>query len=299
MQHALHGLHGLHVVHPARTPNVLSIAGSDPSGGAGVQADLKTFAAFDVYGAAAITAITAQNTRAVAAVWPADPSVVAQQIDSVLSDISFDAIKIGMLATAEIVRAVATALGAYRPAAGRDATPYIVVDPVLRSSTGAALVNDRGVAALRDELLPLAFIITPNIEETGVLLGRTPPRSRAAMYAAAEDLLALGCQWALVTGGHVPAVHECVDVLAGADGHTREIRTTRVPGPDRHGTGCTLSSAIAALLALGHDVPDACEDAQAYVAAAITAAGTLGVGHGAGPLRHVAFSPATTAVHES
>ena len=262
-------------------PNVLSIAGSDPSGGAGIQADLKTFAAFDVYGCAAITALTVQNTRELSDVVPMPATLVSGQIDAVFADVDIHGVKIGMLGCAEVASVVAATLATHRPR-------NVVVDPVLRAGVGASLLDVEGLRVLRREVLPTAFVVTPNALETGALLGAPPPASLPDMREAAVALCGLGPQWALVTGGHVDTGNECVDVLS--NGHEiHEFRTSRVGGPARHGTGCTLSSAIAALLALGASVPGACELAQQYVAAAILAGDELLVGAGRRPLRHVRF----------
>ncbi len=244
-------------------PHVLSIAGSDPSGGAGIQADLRTFALHGVYGCAAITALTVQNTRTVREVLSMDAEFVARQVETVFEDAEILAVKTGMLGTGLIARAVARVL---RANAARD----IVVDPVMKATAGAMLVDGEGVVAIRDELLPLATVVTPNAAEAGVLLAAPPPRTIQEMRLAASAIRRLGPRWVLVTGGHVEDGDDCVDVLAGDDG-VRELRVPRVAGAVTHGTGCTLSSAIAALLALGHDVPDACARAQRFVAAAIRA----------------------------
>jgi len=242
-------------------PHVLSIAGSDPSGGAGIQADLRTFALYGVHGCAAITALTVQNARAVREVLPMQADFVARQVEAVFDDAEIRAVKTGMLGTGGIARAVARVLAA---AVARN----VVVDPVLRATVGATLVDDDGINAIRDLLLPLAAVVTPNAVEAGALLGARPPETVTEMRLAASAIQRLGPQWVLVTGGHVEAGDDCVDVLASADG-VRELRVARVHGAVMHGTGCTLSSAIAALLALGHEVPDACARAQRFVSAAI------------------------------
>ena len=244
---------------------VLSIAGSDPSGGAGIQADLKTFAAFGVDGCAAIAALTAQNEHDVVGILEVPAEFLAAQLKAVLGDREIDAVKIGMLGTAANVHTVAETL---RQSDQRN----VVVDPVLRATSGALLLDDAGLAVLRDEILPLATVLTPNAFESGALLGTAPASSLGDMHAAARALRALGAEWVLVTGGHVDADgEECVDVLAGRDG-TSELRTPRVPGPGIHGSGCRLSSAIASLLARGASVPDACAQAQRFVARAIATA---------------------------
>lgn len=265
-----------------RTANVLSIAGSDPSGGAGIQADLKTFAALGVYGCAAPTALTAQNTVEVSAVFPIPADFLRRQLEAVFTDVSLDAVKIGMLGTVDAVRTVVAVLRAYRP-------PYVVLDPVLRATTGARLLDADAMDTLRGELLPLVTIITPNADEAGALLGIAPPRSVAAARKAAAMLVMRGAAAALVTGGHLADAEFCVDVLH--DGRTLwEFPVPRVPGGRTHGTGCTLSSAVAALLARGHGLQQACAEAQQFVAASILRGADLRVGHGVRPLHQIAES---------
>jgi hydroxymethylpyrimidine/phosphomethylpyrimidine kinase len=253
---------------------LLTIAGSDSGGGAGIQADLKTFAAYGVYGASAITAITVQNTVAVSAVQILSGALVRAQIDAVLSDIGADAVKIGMLGSAEVVRAVVEALAAHRP-------PMVVVDPVMIAKTGSTLLDAEAVTALRERLLPRADLITPNAPEAAALTGHEV-HSVATAREAALRLHALGPTAVLVKGGHLPG-GEVVDLLY--DGHhVHELRGPRVPGPHTHGTGCTLASAIAAGLARGVGLEAAVIDARAYVAGAIAHAPRLGRGHG--PIDH-------------
>jgi hydroxymethylpyrimidine kinase/phosphomethylpyrimidine kinase len=244
-------------------PRVLSVAGSDPGGGAGIQADLRTFALHGVHGCAAIAALTVQDATAVRELFLLPPDFVARQVKVAFDDATVGAVKTGMLGTGAVATAVARVLQA---AAARN----VVVDPVLRATTGAALMDDDGLAAIRSALLPLATVVTPNAAEAGALLGTAPPRSVAEMRVAAVALRHLGPRWVLITGGDVEAGDRCVDVLAGHDG-TSEMSVSRVPAGAMHGTGCTLSSAIAALLALGHAVPDACARAQRFVSAAIRA----------------------------
>jgi hydroxymethylpyrimidine/phosphomethylpyrimidine kinase len=259
--------------------NVLSIAGSDPSGGAGIQADLKTFAALGVYGCAALTALTAQNTVEVSAVHAVPVDFLRQQLDVVFADVRVDAVKIGMLGSAETVLVVANALRTHRP-------PFVVLDPVLRASTGAQLLSGEALQMLREELLPIVSIVTPNAEEAGALLGMAVPRSVPEARAVAGLLVARGARAALVTGGHLPDTDISVDVLH--DGRElRELRVSRVISPNSHGTGCTLSSAIAALLASGFELPRACFEAQQFVAAAIMRAAELSVGRGTGPVHQL------------
>lgn len=251
----------------------LTIAGSDSGGGAGIQADLKTFAAFGVFGTSAITAITAQNTVAVTDVEPVRPELVVAQIDAVLDDIGAHAIKIGMLANASIVEAVAGALGR------RDPGP-IVLDTVMVSKGGAPLIEDDAVSALVRQLVPMATVITPNVPEAEVLTGRLI-RSLDDLRDAAAALIDAGARAVMAKGGHLDG--DAVDILH--DGQSLvELRTERLAGRHTHGTGCTLSSAIAARLALGDDLASAVRAAKAYVTRAITQAPGLGRGHG--PLQH-------------
>ena len=245
----------------------LTIAGSDPSGGAGVQADLKTFAAFGVYGAAVVTALTAQSTRGVARTWPVPDAFVTEQLDVVLDDLRPAAAKTGMLATGACVAAVASAL------ARRPALP-LVVDPVLAASTGQALADADVLETIRRTLLPRATLVTPNLDEAEALLG-APVRSRADVRAAAAALVERGAAAALVTGGHLAG--SACDVLAYA-GRLVELDAPRVPGTAVHGTGCALSAAITAALARGDALETAVRRAKAYVTRAI--AGALAVGHG-------------------
>jgi hydroxymethylpyrimidine/phosphomethylpyrimidine kinase len=252
----------------------LTIAGSDSGGGAGIQADLKTFAAFGVYGTAAITALTAQNTRAVTAVHTAPPALVAEQIAAVVTDIGCDAVKTGMLATAAIVAAVADAVARHR-------LPNLVVDPVMVAKSGDHLLAADAVEAVRRRLLPLARVLTPNVPEAEVLAGRTI-RTVDDARRAARVLQQLGARAVVVKGGHLdtPLIH---DVLVDGDDE-RVVRGSRVPGRHTHGTGCTYAAAIAARLALGDSVAAAVEAAQAYVRGAMAAGIPLGDGHR--PLDH-------------
>ncbi len=260
----------------ARVPNVLSIAGSDPSGGAGIQADLKTFAALRVYGCAAITALTAQNTVEVSGVLAVPSDFLRRQLDAVFADVRVDAVKIGMLGSAAAVRVVAAVLRAHRPA-------FVVLDPVLRSSTDTALLDAEALAIVMEELLPLVTVIVPNAHEAGALLGIEAPGSVTEACAAACRLTARGSAAALVTGGHLDTAHESVDVLH--DGaRTHEFSVPRERATSTHGTGCTLSSAIAALLARGYTLPTACAEAQRFVARAIAHGVALRVGRGVGPV---------------
>jgi hydroxymethylpyrimidine/phosphomethylpyrimidine kinase len=258
-------------------PIVLSIAGSDPSGGAGIQADLKTFSALGAYGGAVMTALTAQNTRGVTGIHNVPPDFVALQIDTVFADLRVDAVKVGMISTAEIARAVADSL---RRAEARN----IVLDPVMIAKSGHALLDPTAVTALREELVPLATVITPNLPEAGVLLGGEMPRTLAEMRDAVRALHRLGAGYVYLKGGHLGG-DESPDLLY--DGTTTlELSAKRVRTANAHGTGCTLSSAIAALIPQRPDVPRAVEDAKAYLTAAIAASDRLHVGRGHGPVHH-------------
>jgi len=257
--------------------NVLTIAGSDPSGGAGIQADLKTFGALGAYGAAVITALTAQNTRTVAAVHLVPAEFVAAQIDTLFADVRIDALKIGMVADAAIAAAIADRL---RHHGARN----IVLDPVMVAKSGDRLLSADAVDTLRRRLLPLADVVTPNLPEAGVLLDRPAPTTLAAMRQAAADLRALGCRSVLVKGGHLAGA-ESIDVLFDGRDY-REFPAPRLATRNTHGTGCTLSAAIAALLPQRPDTASAVRDAKAYVSGAIAASGALSVGGGHGPLHH-------------
>ena len=235
---------------------MLSVAGSDPSGGAGLQADLKTFEALGVEGCAIPVALTVQNSRGVSRIEAVSTQLVAEQLDAVLSDGEVRAMKIGMLANAEIVRAVSGALRTHAP-------PFTVLDPVIRSTSGTMLLEDEGVAALR-ELFPLVTLVTPNAAEAGVLAGMHVPANIAEARVAARRLCALGARNVLVTGGHIGTEEQVVDVLSGAQGYA-DLSIRRVVVARTHGTGCRLSSAIAAHVALGASLADACAAAQRFV----------------------------------
>ena len=252
----------------------LTIAGSDPSGGAGVQADLKTFAAHGVYGLSVITAVTAQNTTGVTGFAALSSDFVASQIETIVSDIRPDAAKTGMLANAAIVEAVAAAVTDLE-------IPLLVVDPVMIAKSGDALVDDEAVEAMKTELLRRALVVTPNIPEAETLSGMAI-RSDADRRAAAREIHALGAGAVLIKGGHLESA-EIVDLLY--DGHRfLEFAVERVAGRATHGTGCTFAAALAARLALGSALDEAVAGAQHYVAGAIRHAPNLGRGHG--PMNH-------------
>ncbi|MBV2184997.1 MAG: bifunctional hydroxymethylpyrimidine kinase/phosphomethylpyrimidine kinase [Rhizobium sp.] len=257
--------------------NVLSIAGSDPSGGAGIQADLKAFSARGVYGMAALTALTAQNTEGVSAVHAVPPDFVAEQIRMVFADVRVDAVKIGMIANAAIAEAVA---GALKPHLGIP----VVLDPVMVAKGGASLLDPRAVEALTNRLLPLATLVTPNLPEAAALLGESEASDRDVMEAQAMRLRALGPSAVLVKGGHLGGT-ESPDVQVFDDG-ARWFDAPRVHTKNTHGTGCSLSSAIAAELAKGSAPQEAVAAAKAWLAGAIAAAQDLSVGSGHGPIHH-------------
>ncbi len=254
-------------------PVALTIAGSDSSAGAGIQADLKTFAAFEVYGASAITAVTAQNTLGVTAVEELSTGVIAAQIDAVVGDLGVAAVKTGMLSSAPIIETVAERLVAH----GLDVA---VVDPVMVAKGGDRLLREDAVGALKERLLPLALVLTPNASEAEVLSGR-PVTSMEEAKEAARAIAALGPRYVVVKGGHFG--EDAVDVLFDGERFT-ELPAKRVATTSTHGTGCTFASAIAAGLANGKGVHEAVTDAKAYVTEAIGRAFLVGAGHG--PLHH-------------
>jgi hydroxymethylpyrimidine/phosphomethylpyrimidine kinase len=260
------------------TPIALTIAGSDSSGGAGIQADLKTFSAFGVYGASVLTALTAQNTRGVEAVHSVPADFVRAQIRAVFDDLAVGAAKTGMLATREIVLAVAEEL------ARRPDVP-LVVDPVMVSTNGDPLLEPDAVGALKSRLLPRADLLTPNLPEAAALLGTAPAASEAEMAAQALRLLGLGCRGVLVKGGHGMGA-AAVDMLATGEGTVR-LESPRIETANTHGTGCTLSAAIAALLAMGEPLEAAVRRAKTYVTRAIDHGRNQSIGQGRGPVDHL------------
>lgn len=258
-------------------PIAVTIAGSDSSGGAGIQADLKTFSALGVYGASVLTALTAQNTLGVTAIHDVPPDFIGAQIDSVFSDLKVAAVKIGMLSRPAAIVAVADGLA-------RHQAHTIVLDPVMVAASGARLLEDAAIATLKDVLLPRATLITPNLPEAAALLDLPPAREEAEMLAQGQALLALGCGAVLMKGGHGEGP-ESIDLLVSRDGVLR-LSAPRHATRNTHGTGCTLSSAIAAGLAKGADLEGAVRAAKAYITGAIAAADALDVGHGHGPVHH-------------
>lgn len=259
------------------TSIALTIAGSDSGGGAGIQADLKTFSALGVYGASVLTALTAQNTKGVTGVHGVPPDFVRAQIDAVMSDLDVGAIKIGMLASSAIVDAVVAGLEAWPG-------PSIVLDPVMVAQSGDPLIDDGAVATLRDRLLPLATVITPNLPEAARLLGGDPAGTEADMANQGRALIGLGARAVLMKGGHGDGP-EAVDLLVTGD-RTIRLAAPRVQTRNTHGTGCTLSSAIAAGLARGLDLEPATRAAKTYLTDALSAADHLKIGAGHGPVHH-------------
>jgi hydroxymethylpyrimidine/phosphomethylpyrimidine kinase len=259
------------------TPVALTIAGSDSSGGAGIQADLKTFAALGVYGASAITALTAQNTQGVAGIHPVPPEFVGAQIDAVFGDLTVGAVKIGMVAQTAVIEAIVAALKHWSPR-------HVVLDPVMVATSGDRLLNAGAVDALRSQLIPMASIVTPNLPEAAVLLGEPVGTSEAAIESQGKRLLAMGCPAVLIKGGHGEG-RESIDYLVRGDG-VIALPAPRVATNNTHGTGCSLSSAIAAGLAKGEPLETAVRNAKAFVSAAIAEADRFAVGHGHGPIHH-------------
>ncbi|MFC0220766.1 bifunctional hydroxymethylpyrimidine kinase/phosphomethylpyrimidine kinase [Pseudochelatococcus lubricantis] len=259
------------------TPIAVTIAGSDSGGGAGIQADLKTFSALRVYGASVIAALTAQNTLGVTAIHDVPAGFIAAQIDAVFSDLPVSAVKIGMLSRPETIVAVADGLRRW----GQQA---VVLDPVMVAASGDRLLAEEAVMTLREELIPQAAVITPNLPEAAVLLDAEPAESEAEMLAQAHALLAFGPRAVLIKGGHARG-EESVDLLVDAAGIVR-LPAPRVATQNTHGTGCTLSSAIAAGLARGLTLEEAVVAAKDYVSRAIAAADRLTIGKGHGPVHH-------------
>ncbi len=262
-------------------PRVLTIAGSDSGGGAGIQADLKTFAALGCYGMSAITAVTAQNTQGVRAVQALTPDMLRAQIDAVVQDIGVDAVKIGMLHSAPLALVVAQAIAAYR-------LRPVVFDPVMVSSSGSALLDRSALSVLERELFPRVSLLTPNLDEAALLLGRTllTPQD---VERAARELQARGAAAVLLKGGHMPGA-QVQDLLLLPGGEALWLRGSRIATLNSHGTGCTLSAAIAAQLALGDPLEQAVRVAHQFVRSALQAGADIQTGSGCGPLNH-GFAP--------
>jgi hydroxymethylpyrimidine/phosphomethylpyrimidine kinase len=258
-------------------PIAVTIAGSDSSGGAGIQADLKTFAALGVYGASVITALTAQNTNGVTAIHQVPQDFVTAQIDAVFSDLDVKAVKIGMVAQLATIDAIVAGLA-------RWSSGHVVLDPVMVATSGDRLLAADAVAALRTRLIPRASLITPNLPEAAALLDEPVAVSEAAIESQGMRLLAMGCPAVLIKGGHGQGA-ESIDYLVRGSG-VIALAAPRIATRNTHGTGCSLSSAIAAGLAKGEDMETAVRNAKAWVSGAIAAADCLGVGHGHGPIHH-------------
>lgn len=260
-----------------RYPRVLSIAGSDSGGGAGIQADLKTMAALGCFGMTAITALTAQNTTGVRSIHGIPCSMLADQIDAVVEDIGVDAVKVGMLHASDTVHTVAQAIERHQLA-------QVVFDPVMVATSGAVLIDQAAVQELVREMFPRACLITPNLDEAAHLVGR-PLRNEASMEAAAQQLLAMGARAVLLKGGHLEG-DTVADLLMTAGGPSLWMRSSRIATANTHGTGCTLSSAIAAYLARGLSLQESVQSARQFVLGALEHGAKVRTGQGSGPLNH-------------
>ncbi len=258
----------------------LTIAGSDSGGGAGIQADLKTFAARGVFGMSVLTALTAQNTIGVQGVFEIPPDFIAQQIDSVVSDIGVDVVKTGMLASAPIIGTIAAKIREHH-------LEPLVVDPVMVAKSGDALLRDDAREALMQQLLPLATVVTPNLHEARVLC-RFPITNPDGMRRAAQIIQRMGPRNVVVKGGHLPDTSDAIDLLYDGESF-QEFRAPRIQTKNTHGTGCTFASAIAAELAKGHSVVDAVRIAKEYLTEVLRASVNLQIGHGHGPMNHMAL----------
>ncbi len=259
------------------TPIALTIAGSDPSGGAGVQADLKTFAALGVYGASVLTALTAQNTQRVGAIHDIPPAFITAQLHAAFADLNIRAVKIGMLSRTAVIDAVVASLAKHR-------AKNIVLDPVMVASSGDALLTPAAVNALRQKLIPKALVVTPNLPEAAALTGASVARNEREMEIQAREILVFGAKHVLIKGGHGTG-NESVDLLVSLK-ETHRFAAKRIATKNAHGTGCTLSSAVAAGLAKGLPLSEAVRAAKDYVTGAIAAADEMKIGHGPGPLNH-------------
>ena len=257
--------------------NILTIAGTDPSGGAGIQADIKTFSAMGCYAMSVVTSVVAQNTQGVRSFVALEPAFVADQIDAVFDDVRVDAVKIGMVANAEIAEAIAARLDSHQ-------AQNVVLDPVMVAKSGHHLLDPDAVTAVRNLLVPRATLITPNLPEAAVLLPCEQIETIADMRRSAPELLELGAQWVLLKGGHMTDRDASIDILHSRSS-TVELSARRVDTRNDHGTGCTLSAAVAALLPV-HGVQESVRRAKVYVHGALVASSQLEVGHGHGPLHH-------------
>ena len=259
-------------------PNVLTIAGSDSGGGAGIQADNKAMSANGVYAASVITAITAQNTQGVHAIHDVPVAIIEAQIDAVLSDIECAAVKIGMLSQAVVIELVAEKLKQYE-------VQTVVLDPVMVATSGDPLLQEAAIEMLKKQLIPLATVITPNLYEAAILSGVTPASNQAEMLQCAEKLMGLGSDAVLLKGGHLQD-EQSSDLLVNANGEMEWFSSPRIASSNTHGTGCTLSSALCAFLAQGEPLARATKLAKSYIQSTIKAADQLQVGSGSGPVNH-------------
>lgn len=264
-----------------RYPVALTIAGSDSGGGAGIQADLKTFSALGVFGASAITSVTAQNTLGVRGIQAISPEILQGQLEAVFEDLRIDAVKIGMLFHAEAVRIVVDIIERFRP-------KHIICDPVMISTSGSQLIEEEAVEEMVRHLFRRVSLLTPNVDEASFLTG-LPIRSESEMEQAAERLLAMGCRSVLMKGGHLGG-EEMTDILFSDGMPSLRLTAGTIQTANSHGTGCTLSSAIAAYMALGKTLPQAVTLAKKYITEAIRAGASVKTGHGHGPLNHF-FAP--------
>lgn len=257
---------------------VLTIAGSDCSGGAGIQADIKTISALGCYAASAITAVTVQNTCGVSAIHPIPAEYVKSQIEAVMTDIKPEAVKIGMINDVEIVRAIASSIKTYRP-------KFVVFDPVMVSTSGCKLIEDKAIEAIKNELIPLSTIITPNLKEAIVLTGDNISHA-GSMIEAGRKILNYGCHSVLVKGGHLDGDDMCDVLCINGDSNPYTFTARKIDSHNTHGTGCTLSSAIATNLALGYTLQEAVNRAKEYVYKGIFTGKDIHIGNGHGPLNH-------------
>lgn len=257
---------------------VLTIAGSDCSGGAGIQADIKTISALGCYAASAITAVTVQNTCGVSAIHPIPAEYVKSQIEAVMTDIKPEAVKIGMINDVEIVRAIASSIKTYQP-------KFVVFDPVMVSTSGCKLIEDKAIEAIKNELIPLSTIITPNLKEAIVLTGDNISHA-GSMIEAGRKILNYGCHSVLVKGGHLDGDDMCDVLCINGDSNPYTFTARKIDSHNTHGTGCTLSSAIATNLALGYTLQEAVNRAKEYVYKGILTGKDIHIGNGHGPLNH-------------
>ncbi|NLS12053.1 bifunctional hydroxymethylpyrimidine kinase/phosphomethylpyrimidine kinase [Vibrio sp. SM6] len=262
----------------SKTPIVLTIAGSDSGGGAGIQADIKAISATGSYACSVITAITAQNTLGVNAIFPIPIEHVEHQLDAVFSDLNVVAVKVGMLADSAIIHAVAKKLMQYQP-------PFLVVDPVMVATSGDLLLEQSAISTLKTTLLPMANLITPNLPEGAALTGLPVPNTEQEMTQLIDELRQIGCDAVLLKGGHLETSRDSNDLLILPDA-TQKLTSKRIATRNTHGTGCTLSAAIASYLAQGHDLQSAVVEAKHYITAAIAHADELVIGQGHGPVHH-------------